>query len=466
MLPTLTEAEWAALSPDEQEELADLAEEIAGGESLREFICRLSPHHPPPRHFDPIIELIEAARVNPQKVCISLPPGHGKTTLIMHALAWWMTKNPADGNGYFSYNASLSLSKSVIARDLARRAGVQLSKETNNKGEWRTVDGGGLLAGGVGGGLTGQRIHGILVVDDPFKGPIDSSSPTYRENVDEWFKTVALTRLEGGSVFVIQTRWHEDDLVGRLAKRKGWNIVNLPAIAGEGDILGRQPGAPLWPELFGLDRIEERREDLGEFGFSALFQGSPRPRGGTVFGEPRYYDPATTDLTGCRFVLACDPAASESTSSDYSAAVVLAIKGTGRDAVAYVLRVYRKQVPIPTLVSDLRSLQQAYGNTTIHVEAVGGFKAIPQMLRALGLTRITEIVPIGDKFTRAQPVAAAWNAERILVPSDSPAWLGAFLDEIAKFTGVKDLHDDQVDALSHAWNAAGAGGKSLADVNW
>ena len=264
-----------------------------------------------------------------------------------------------------------------------------------------------------------------------------------------------MTRLEDASVFVIHTRWHEDDLIGRLSKLEGWTVINLPALAEENDILGRQPGEALWPDMYSAQKLEAIREARGIFVFAALYQGAPRPRGGALFGEPHYYDPATTSFEGCTISISADPAASEKTSADWSAAVVLSVRGQGDDRVGYVRHVYRKQVPIPTFVADLKSLQQTWGNAGVKVESVGGFKAIPQMLRALGLERIEEIAPVGDKFTRAQPAAAAWNAARILVPSDAPPWLGPFLDEVLKFTGVKDAHDDQVDALSQGWNHPG-----------
>ena len=460
MIQTITAEEWEFLTEEEREEYRARQERISGGESLRDFIVRMSPHHPPPPHFQPIIDALEAARVEPQRVLISMPPGHGKTVLFLHAIAWWLSHSPGDANAYFSYNATQAHSKSVMSRDLAMRSGVELSDDTNTKGEWRNRSGGGLLSGGVGGGLTGQRVTGLLCIDDPFKGPIDAYSPAYRDSVDEWFRTVALTRLEGGSVFVIHTRWHEDDLIGRLVKRGGWTVINLPAIAEEKDPLGRAEGEALWPEMYPLEKLAQRKEDLGEFSFAALFQGRPRPRGGTVFKDPAYYDPAETSFEGCRISIACDPAATEKTSGDYSAIVVLSIR-PGRaatdtapevPAVAYVRFVFREQVEIPTLVTRLVATQQAWGNAEIAVESVGGFKAIPQLLRGLGLERIREIVPEGDKFTRAQKVAAAWNVGRVLVPADAPPWLGKFLDELAKFTGVKDAHDDQVDALSHAYN--------------
>jgi len=460
---TLTDEQWDALTEDERDEYLELQEDLVGGESLADFIRRLSPHHPPPRHFEPLIAELERCRIQRRKVLLSMPPRHGKTTLLLHAFAWWLAKNSGDTCGYFSYNAPQALSKSVLARALTARAGVQLSDETNNKAEWRTTDGGGLLAGGVGGGLTGQGISGLLVVDDPFKGPVDAYSQVYRDAVDDWFRTVAMTRLEGASVFVIHTRWHEDDLIGRLAKDEGWTVINLPAAAEENDQLGRAPGDPLWPERFSAAELDEIRRTIGEFNFAALYQGAPRPRGGAVFGEPHYYDPLTFNVTGMRIILAADPAASKKTTADYSAAVVLAVKGVGAQAVGHVLKVYREQVAMPVFARDLLGLQRAYGNTAINIEAVGAFKAIPQMLREINRDlRINEIDPKGDKFTRAQPVAAAWNDGRLLVPATDAAWLGPFLDELAKFTGVNDRHDDQVDALAHAWNSQK--GRSMFDV--
>jgi predicted phage terminase large subunit-like protein len=450
-----------ALTPEEEElETLLLADDAAP--PLADFIRRISPHRPPPPHLAPVIAALERARYSPQQVLISMPPGHAKTTLVCHAIAWWLSMYPADTCSYSSYNEKQAMGPSVTARTLAMKAGVRISEETNNKTEWRTPEGGGLYASGLDGGLTGKRVKGLLFVDDPFKGPVDANSQGGRDAVWDWFQTVAMLRLEDASVFVIHTRWHEDDLIGRLSKLGGWTVVNLPAIAEEDDLIGREPGEALWPDMYPIEKLEAIREARGIFVFSALYQGSPRPRGGALFGEPRYYDPATTSFEGCAISISADPAASEKTSADWSVGLVLSIRGKGEERVGYVRHVYRRQVAIPTFVADLRSIQQTWGNAGIKVESVGGFKAVPQMLRALGLERIEEITPVGDKFTRAQPAAAAWNAGRLLVPSDAPPWLGPFLDEVLKFTGVKDAHDDQVDALSQGWNHPGE--VSMADV--
>jgi predicted phage terminase large subunit-like protein len=168
---------------------------------------------------------------------------------------------------------------------------------------------------------------------------------------------------------------------------------------------------------------------------------------------PHYYDPLQKRPDGFRLTLSADPAASAKTSADYSAVVVLAEWGFGVERRAHVLYVYREQVTVPQFAHDLVNIQQKWSNTPINIEAVGAFKAIPQMLLELRPDLlIEEIQPVGDKFTRAQGVAAAWNQGRVLVPLDNPPWLEPFLAEITDFTGVGDRHDDQVDALSGAWN--------------
>lgn len=464
----------AAMTLGERAEYLRLASALLGGESLREFIARLTPHRPAPPHVTPIIQAMERARHGPIQICISLPPRHVKTETVMNALAWWMKLTPTDTNAYASYNQEQSESKSRIIRERAISAGVRLKGDSANVSEWRTTSGGGLVAGK---GLTGKGVQGLLVIDDLFRDAEDANSRVEREKKWEWFGSVAMTRLEGASVVMVGTRWHQDDVIGRVIAQDEeriadglepeWEVINLAALAEEHDPLGRPFGRELWPgSRYTPAYFAKLRRVIGEYLFASLYQGRPRPRGGSVFGEARYYDPKTTKFDGCRIVIACDPAASEKTSSDYSAAVVLSVKGSGAESIAFVRRVYRRQTTIPELVKDLLALQKYYGNAPVHVEAVGGFKAIPQMLRALGLSRVSEIVPVGDKFTRAQPVAAAWADGRVLCPDDNPEWLGPFLDEISNFTGVKDAHDDQVDGLSHAWNVAHAKGRSLLDVAW
>ncbi len=441
-----------------ERELATMLTTLGGRESLPDFIRRISPHHPPPAHLKPLIDAIERARQKRVRICVSMPPRHAKTTTVLHGLAWWLASAPADTCGFFSYSDDLARSKSRLARALAVSAGIKLAADSANLTEWRTVQGGGLLAGGAGGGLTGQGISGLMIVDDPIKNREEADSALVRNRVWEWFNEVVMTRLEGASVIVIQTRWHADDLIGRLEATGEWEVINLPAIAEENDPVGRASGEALWPDRFPVDELESIRRQIGSWSFASLYEGRPRPRGTAVFGDPARFDLDAWRLDGARIIIGADPAASEKTSADFSVALVLAVEGTGDRAIGRVLDVWRGQVTVPAFASELIRLSTKWHGAPIAVEAVGGFKAVPQILRSVApLLRLEEVAVRGDKFQRSQAVAAAWNDGRVRVPTNAP-WLAAFLEEVQAFTGVRDRRDDQVDSLAHAWNAlAGRG---------
>jgi hypothetical protein len=152
------------------------------------------------------------------RACVSVPPRHAKTETVLHGIAWLLRRHPDWPVAYVSYAADIARSKSRQARDYAARAGVTLRDDSAALHEWRTPAGGGLLATGVGGPLTGHGVR-LLIVDDPFKNRSEADSPTVRETVHGWFTSTAMTRVEpGGSVLVVHTRWHPDDLIGRLLR--------------------------------------------------------------------------------------------------------------------------------------------------------------------------------------------------------------------------------------------------------
>ena len=382
----------------------------------------------------------------------------------------------ADTCAYYSYSDTQARSKSRIARDWARQCGLELNRDAEGTGEWRTRAGGGVLAGGLRSGLTGEGVSGLFVVDDPFKNREEADSQLIRDKVWANFNEVVFTRLEGASVIVVHTRWHEDEMIGRLKDDPEWDVINIPAIAepvndNQDDPLGREPGEALWPERFDIVELRSIEAQIGDYSFGSLYQGRPRPKGANVFGQPHYYQYEDFDITGCSIVLGADPAASTRTTSDYSAAVVMAVRieertiqlpswdepQLVRTPVGYIQDVYHEQVTIPTFVGALRDLQRRWYNAKIGVEAVAGFKAVPQMLKHVDPSLQVEELPArGDKFQRAQPVAAMWNLGLVMLPAYRdgavPPWVKPFAREVCEFTGVQDRHDDQVDALSHTWN--------------
>jgi len=441
-----------ALTEEEQGELVGLLEQFLAVEPIDDYIRRVYPREPPPPHLAPIIDAFERARWGPVRICFSMPPRHGKSVTLMRCIAWWLINYPLDQCAYFTYSDKKADGKSRKMRMMVEGAGVKLATDQANLRHWMLEAGGGLLTGGRGGGATGEGVSGVFVVDDPFKNRKEADSETIREDVWEWFTQVALTRQEGASYIVVHTRWHDDDLIGRLAKEHGWEYINLPAEADEDDPLERAPGEALWPERIPLSELHELRATLGEWAYYALYLGKPRPKGGAVFsGEPARFELVAFSWTGKRAVIAVDPATTAKTRADHSVALVGAMEGYGVDAKLYVIDVWRGQVETPALVQRLLDLQRRYG-LMVAVEAVAGFKAVPQSLRAAapGL-RILEITPPADKFIRAQAAGAAWGRGGLLVPVDAP-WADAFIRELQAFTGVGDAEDDQVDTTAHAWN--------------
>lgn len=445
----------------EELELWRTLEGLAGGESILNFVPQVSPRYLAPNHLHQVADALARARHGPVKICLSVPPRFGKTETVLHSLAWrlQMDNHPDTEIAYVTYEANLARSKSLKIQEMVQRAGVRLGSRVAGH-EWFTAGGAAVRATGVGGPLTGNGAR-LLVIDDPLKNREEAESPVIREKIWDWFTSTAMTRVEpGGSTVIVHTRWHDDDLIGRLEQGMAgddWEFINIPAVLDDG-----QPGQrSLWPERWPLAELQGKRRLVGEYDWASLFMGQPRPKGGRLFKEPARY--MHHDPDGCYYVIGVDPAATEKTASDYSVIVVLACKGKPLtlEQNCQVVDVWRGQVEIPKLVGQIHRIAREWGvpgsaGAPVAVEAVGGFKAVPQMLREMDKRlRIFEVTPVADKFTRAQTTAAAWNDQRIQVPKAySKPWVNAFVTEVCKFTGVKDPKDDQVDAMVHAFNGA------------
>ena len=381
-----------------------------------------------PLHVRRIAQIVErVAKGDELRVVIAMPPRHGKTETLLRAFAWLLAHDPSATMAYATYGADLARSKSRAARRYARDAGVTLANDSASMSEWRTAQGGGLLATGAGGPLTGQGINRLLVIDDPIKNRAEAESTLLRERTWEWFTDVAFTRLEpGASAIVVATRWHADDLSGRLIA-DGWETLNLPALTDTGEAL--------WPERYPADRLTDIRRQVGEYTWASLYQGEPRPRGGAVFRDAHYYDAlpaeAFTEAVGVDFAYTVKARA------DYS----VAIRGRRINDRVFITDLYRRQVETPEFEARLKAW-----NVRRTVARIGGTeKGIVQYMRRNGL-RIETIPATTDKYAFAQLPAAAWNDGRILLPRDA-GWVPEFLDEVLAFTGVNDAHDDCVDAL-------------------
>lgn len=413
---------------------------------LGSFIERTSPQFQDPVHLAPLKDALHAAFMSaagggkPVRKCVSVPPQHGKSQCVLHAMSHHLELRPQDMLAYISYNESFAQQQSRYARDYARIAGVDLRDDSTSKSTWLTTEGGGAIFRGIGGAITGQQALRLIVIDDPFRNRSDAESRVIRDSVyHEWQSTIASRLHPNTSVIVIHTRWHVDDLIGRLVK-EGWDRINLPAIDDEGEAL--------WEAVQNKDHLLSLRETVGEYAWFSLWQGEPRPRDNQLFQGVSYY---TEIPPSHKIAIGVDLAYSARSASDWSVAVVLALA----NEQYYVKDVIRRQCSAPDFAETLKQLSRRYPGAPMRGYLAGTEKGSVDFFASQGIPLKAD-APTADKFIRAQPVSAAWNNGRVLLPHGAQ-WLEPFLDTVLNFSGVNDRHDDDVDALAAAFDALSRG---------
>ncbi|MFF7631460.1 terminase large subunit domain-containing protein [Streptomyces cyaneofuscatus] len=282
------------------------------------------------------------------KVMVTMPPRAGKSRRTSRwGPVWYLRKQPDHRFMLASYAAHLADDHGRWVRNTitehASTLGISLKygSQAANRFDIDRHEGG-MVTAGVGGALTGRGAH-VAAVDDPFKGSEDAGSPTMRDRVWDWWQAVLLTRLEPqGSVLLVNTRWDDDDLSGRLLKEEpdDWIVIDLPALAlTADDPLGRQPGEALWPTRFSAEDYARIRKSVGERVWWSLYQQQPRPLEGGVWQWSwitgnRVSSVAFRGVDLTRIVVAIDPSGGSSRTNDETG-IVAAARDTGGDL--YVL---------------------------------------------------------------------------------------------------------------------------------
>ena len=315
------------------------------------------------------------------------------------------------------------------------------------------------LATSVGGTLTG-RGGNLIIIDDPMK-PQDSKST--RQSVLQWFGNTLLSRLDNKStdaIIVVMQRLHLDDLVGHLIEQGGWTHLNLPAIAevdeliplGGGRVHHRRIGDVLHPEREPLAVLDEFKRTMGSLAFAAQYQQQPVPIEGNLvkWSWFQFYDEPPELLPTDRIIMSWDTAMSSRELADYSACVVLQVRGE----TVYVRNVFRGQLDYPDLkrkVTEVyRHWRGATSNCSLIIENKGSGMSLVQDLYRDGIHTIP-IAPEGDKVLRMSEQTARIEAGSVLLPRQA-AWLDEFRREVLAFPYCR--YNDQVDALSQALKRA------------
>jgi len=301
-----------------------------------------------------------------------------------------------------------------------------------------------------------------LVIDDPLKDRQEADSPTIRDTLWQWFTQVIASRLmdQSGRIMLIQTRWHQDDLVGRLTDPQNsyydpgeaaeWKVIDLPALAmDKTDPLGRKPGEALWPGRFGRNFLLglQRRDARG---FSALYQGKPSPAGGTFFSAKWLQTYKPHELPGN---LRCYAASDHAVSLEqYADKTCLMVVGLDPEENIWVLPdcVWRTMNAEQTVEAMLRMMKLHkplfWWAERSHIsKSIGPFLR-KRMLETGTFCSLIEMQPIADKQTRAQSIQGRMSMGKLRFPERAPWWIAA-RDQLLKFPF--DQHDDFVDTLSY-----------------
>jgi predicted phage terminase large subunit-like protein len=412
------------------------------------------------------LEEVEAGRI--QRLIITMPPRHGKSELASRRFpAWFLGKDPYRHMIFATYNDEFAQDfgrhvRDTMKSDIFKQAFPLCKLKAGSQASDRiqTEEGGIGVFVGRGGSLTGRGAD-LLVIDDPIKDREEADSKTLRDKLWSWFTDVAMTRLmtAGARVVIIMTRWHEDDLVGRLIDPKNsyyvpeeaanWKVLSLPAIAVHDDPMGRKHGEALWPERFDLDFLNQAKR-LNPKGFSALYQGSPSPDDGDYFKREwlKFYVPSELPKN-LRIYVASDHAVS--TDQERDATCLLPVGVDDEDNIWILPDAWWRRADTETVVEGMIDLMRRRSPMMWWAESGHITKSIGPFLRKRMAERqiycaIDEVVPTKDKQTRAQSIRARMSMGKVYFPRFATWWADA-QDEILKFPSSS--HDDFVDALAH-----------------
>jgi len=397
---------------------------------------------------------------SPRLILIT-PPQHGKSQLSSrHLPAYILGRNPKWRVGLMSHGAEWARGLAYDARGIVLCDEYQaiwpthsLDASSTAVDNWKLaakVGGGGMVAVGREGSITGRSLE-VLIVDDPVKDRIDADSPVARENAWKNWTGFRNRVQKGGGVLVLYTPWHYDDLPSRLRawaaehpEADQYEVINLPALAEDNDPLGRELGAPLAPNRYDLADLNQLRASMPESEWQALYCGRPTSEQGAVFINDhfRFENPPRARPDDWLF-LAADTAFSEKTTADYS---VIGLWRVEKNCYR-LLDVFRKRMAFPELRAVVKELASVSDPLTILVEDKASGQSLIQELQADTKLPVFPWKPDRDKVTRANAVTPLFKAGKVRLPKDAP-WLRAYLAEMLQFPAA--AHDDQVDMTTMA----------------
>jgi predicted phage terminase large subunit-like protein len=437
-----------------------------------------------------VLDALEKGELGTNRLLITMPPRHGKSWLASTLFpVYYLARKPNRNVLATSYNQDLAKTFGRQTRDHAKEPIVHqafpdflMSEESKAVDDWRTTFGGSYYATGMGGSTTG-RAATLLLVDDPVKAREEADSATQRNKTWSYYVSALTTRKQpepDGTKpieIVILTRWHPDDLAGRIIetedwKEGAWHHINFPAVRKvEGKIKRSVASLPeddprhipsgelssvapskrhyteeveeaLWPTRFPLEELK-KRERLDPREFSSLYQQSPYIQGGNLIKSSWW---CNADQPECNTVIiSCDTAFKKTETADYSVMMVL---GMDDNSDIHILDIVRERYDFPELkraAITLNAKWRGKGLRGMYVEDKASGQSLIQELRNQSGMAVIPVKVGTDKVSRLNAVLPLVEGGRVFLPNDAQ-WLDSFMDEAQSFPNGK--HDDMIDALS------------------
>ena len=402
-------------------------------------------------------EFVERPSDKPYEILIiNTPPQHGKSMTITETLpSWYLGRHTYANVIEVSYNSDFAQrfgkrNKEKVEVFGDKVFGIKLSKETKSASEWEITDGGGMISVGFGGSITGRKGN-LIIIDDPVKSSAEAKSEAYRSRIwDEWEHSIKSRTHPGSKIIVIMTRWHEDDLAGRLLREEECEYINLPAeCEDDNDPIGRKIGDALCPEI-GKDNkwLKTFKESYvkgeGISAWYALFQGNPVTDGGNIIKSEwwQYYKKDKDTVLGMDEVIMSVDAAFKDTGDP------VCIQVWGRQkANIYLLDLINDRIDFVNTIKAIKGTKSIYPQIkSIYVEDKANGSAIISTLRN-EIPGIIPIEPLGGKVARVNDVTYIIESKNVFLPSNKE-WTQEFVNQCNVFP--KGKHDDMVDAMSQA----------------
>ncbi len=414
-----------------------------------------------------------------KRVIITTPPRHSKSMTVTESFpSYFIGKKPNRRVIQVSYGDELARKFGRANKVKIEQFGldifnIRLSRDTSAVTNWG-IQGyrGGMIATGIGGAITGEGAD-LLLIDDPIKNREEANSRTYRDKVwNEWQNTLRTRLHPGAAVIIIVTRWHEDDLVGRLLNPEygdveDWTLINLPAIAEENDLMEREIGQPLWPE-HGFDEkwAKDTEKAVGSAVWASLYQQRPSAAEGAMVKREwwrRYSIPYNRDTNRVgvfvddmgnyieyfmdEVIQSWDCSFKDNDGSDMVVGQVWGRSGQNKFLIFQV----RSRMGFTETKQAIKMVAMQFPTARLKlIEDKANGPAIINSIQNDGdIGGVVPVNPKGSKLARLSSVTPDIEAGNVFLPTMEIApWVDAYIDELSSFP--RGAHDDQVDATSQA----------------